>query len=109
MTLYEKLANLEEQTMEEFENENYSLDAFEQMEFEQPNFKDIPAELKEQTPLANFEKQIAELMDASGFAYKLELVALPATCDGGCYEPCYYLCWYDNDIHTKIFHFETMY
>lgn len=109
MNLYEKLDNIEKQTMEAFDNENYDLDAFEEMTFEVPNLDSIPEDILAKTPLAEFKRKITEVMDTSGFEYQLVFVSLTATCDGGCYEPCYCLCWYDNGIHTKVFHFETVY
>lgn len=109
MDLYEKLAHIEEEITKQFDDEKYSLDAFEEMTFEVPNLNEIPESMMEQTPLAEFQKHIKEVMDESGFDYKLEFVSLTATAEGECYEPCYCLCWYDNGIHTKVFHFETVY
>jgi hypothetical protein len=62
--------------------------------------------LFEQTPLANFEKNIKELMDKTGYDYSLEFIDVVATYE--CFEPYYILCWYDNGIHIEKFHFETL-
>lgn len=67
----------------------------------------IPQSLWNQTPLANFEQEVRNIMDKTGYSYALELIDIVVTCDGGCYEPYYCLCWYDGKIHTKTFHFST--
>ncbi len=109
MSLNAKLELIEQKTTRAFDNEKYDIDAFQEMTFEIPNINDIPNEMLEQTPLAEFKKDIEEVMKESGLEYKLEFVSLTATCDGGCFEPCYCLCWYDKGIHTKVFHFSTVY
>ncbi len=48
-------------------------------------------------------------MDKSGYDYVLELVTIAVTCDGGCYEIYYHLSWYDGEICTQTFRFETVY
>ena len=109
MKIYDELTKIASLTTQEFDNENYDIDVFQRMAFEYSELKDIPEELLEATPLADFEKKVREFMDSTGFDYKLELVAMPATCDGGCFEPYYYLCWYDNGIKTVKFNFSTVY
>ena len=61
------------------------------------------------TPLEDFREKIKDIMDKTGFEYKLSLVGAYATCDGGCYEFAYCLSWYDKSIHQMTFNFETPY
>lgn len=109
MTLIEKLKEIEEKTLEEFENENYDCEAFEKIAYNYCSAEIIPLELLESTPLADFERKISEEMDNLGCEYSLELIDVVVTCDGGCFEPYYHLSWYDGSLHTMIFHFATSY
>ena len=109
MTLIEKLDEIEELINDEFENEKCDIEVLQKLARTVYYYKTVPHSLIVGTPLQIFEMMIEEAMAERNLEYKLEFVAMPATCDGDCFEPHYCLCWYDNGIHTKVFVFTTSY
>ena len=109
MNIKEKLVDIKKVTETEFENENYDWESLEKIFCHHNWKKEIPQESLEKTPLANFEKQVKEIMDNSGYEYKLDMVSIYPTCDGDCFEIHYCLSWFDNKQQTMKFKFETLY
>ena len=67
------------------------------------------ADYQRGTPLMTFRKRIKDVMDKTGFEYKLSLVGVYETCDAMRYEFAYSLVWYDEGLHQKSFSFGTGY
>ena len=109
MNLVKELDKIQEATISEFEKENYDMDAMQKLVFDYTGNAVATQVLLGKTPLAKFEKDICAIMDKSGYDYVLELVTIAVTCDGGCYEIYYHLSWYDGEIYTQTFRFETVY
>ena len=104
--LQQHLTDIEADTQQEFDDENYDIDAFQRMCFDYP-VNSIPASLLNQTPLAQFENQIVTLMSLTNFPYKLDRIGIFNVECGEAFLAAYSLCWYDGGLFSRSFKFET--